>query len=204
MNPFDPGTMKPTAKSIIYGLRCAGKSWLVRDLLTYINADVNVIAGNEFDFRSYKKMDRVRNFFMEYEPCLIASWLEASNNHTFVLDDCIYDREIFNEFYFNRLMTDTSRALIMTSLFLWIQEANRFDYIFVFRLPFDGSRENLYNAFANHYFQTLEDFCAAMDTLTIDHNCLVFDRANRKVFGYRASGKRMDKWGRYVDDADPH
>jgi hypothetical protein len=194
MNPFDPGTMKPTAKSIIYGLRNTGKTWLVRDLLTYINADVNVIAGVECDFHTYKKMDCVRNLFIEYEPCLIASWLEASNNNTFVLEDCIYDREIIDDFYFNHLMTDTSRALIMTSLFFWVHEANRFDYIFVFRVPFSGLRESLYDAFAKHYFQTLEDFCAAMDTLTIDHNCLVFDRANRKVFGYRAPGKRMPDW----------
>jgi len=204
MDQFDPGTMKPTAKSIIFGLQHVGKTWLVRDLLTVINADVNVIVGNEFDTRAYKKMDRVRNLFMEYEPCLIASWLDASNNHTFVLDDCIYDRDIFDDFYFNQLMTDTSRALFMTSLFIWVEQANRFDYIFLFRLPFSGSREHLYDAFAKHYFLTLEDFCAAMDTLTIDHNCLVLDRANRKVFGYRAPGKRMDKWGCYVDDAAPH
>lgn len=199
---FDPSTIKSDSVICMVGKRQSGKSYLLRDILTYhksIPAGIVISPteqGNHF-FQNF-----IPNFLIydEYTPEIIKTFLDRQIKITkqrndeikkygssnidprafIIMDDCLFCTSWQNDKNIRCIFMNGRHYHIFFILTMQyclglspILRAN-IDYIFIFKNNMIKEREKLYN----HYVGMFNDFhtyCKVMDSCTTDYSCLVVD-----------------------------
>jgi len=199
---FDPSKIKSDSVICMIGKRQSGKSYLLRDILTYhksIPAGIVISPteqGNHF-FQNF-----IPNFLIydEYTPEIIKKFLDRQIKITkqrndeikkfgssnidarafIIMDDCLFCAAWQNDKNIRCIFMNGRHYNIFFILTMQyclglapILRAN-IDYIFIFKNNMIKEREKLYN----HYVGMFNDFhtyCKVMDSCTTDYSCLVVD-----------------------------
>jgi len=199
---FDPSIIKSDSVICMVGKRQSGKSYLLRDILTYhksIPAGIVISPteqGNHF-FQNF-----IPNFLIydEYTPEIIKKFLDRQIKITkqrndqikkygtsdinpkafIIMDDCLFNAAWQNDKNIRCIFMNGRHYNIFFILTMQyclglspILRAN-IDYVFIFKNNMIKEREKLYN----HYVGMFNDFhtyCKVMDHCTTDYSCLVVD-----------------------------
>ena len=199
---FDPSTIKSDSVICMVGKRQSGKSYLLRDILTYhksIPAGIVISPteqGNHF-FQNF-----IPNFLIydEYTPEIIKTFLDRQIKITkqrndeikkygsssidprafLLLDDCMYEKSWQTDKNIRCIFLNGRHYNIFFLLTMQyalglapILRAN-IDYIFIFKNNMVKEREKLYNHYAG-MFNDFHTYCKVMDHCTTDYACLVID-----------------------------
>ena len=202
LKKFDPSTIKSDSVVVLIGKRNTGKSYCMKDILSY-HADLPagiVISPTEVANNFFEKFIPNMLIYEEYSPAIIKTFLnrqvninkekaeqikkynssDIDNRAFLILDDCLYDKS---------WPTDTNiRSIFMNGrhykIFFLITmqycmglppvlRAN-IDYVFIFKNNIIKEREKIYNHYAG-VFNDFSTFCAVMDNCTENYECIVID-----------------------------
>jgi hypothetical protein len=210
---FDMSSIGDDRVIMLIGKRDTGKSYLVRDLLSY-HTDIpvgTVISPTECANPFYGKMVPPVFIHDDYDPSIIENVIkrqrqvvprskagEAIDPRAFlIMDDCLYDtawsrdvniRSAFlNGRHYRLFYVVTSQYALGLPPIL----RNNIDYTFILRDPYMRSRKILYENYAG-MFPNFKAFNDVMNACTNNFECLVIhntSRSNRiedQVFWYKA------------------
>jgi hypothetical protein len=199
---FDPSIIKPDSVVMMCGRRNSGKSYCLRNILSYHNnipCGV-VISPTEQANQFFQKF--VPNFLIydEYHPDIIKNFLnrqikinkqrndqikkygtsDIDPRAFLILDDCLYDKSWQNDKNIRCIFMNGRHYNIFFLITMQyclglppILRANM-DYVFIFNNNTIKEREKLYNHYAG-FFNDFHTFCKVMDNCTTDYSCLVID-----------------------------
>jgi len=199
---FDLSVIKPDSVITCIGKRNSGKSYLIRDILSYhttLPAGV-VISPTEQANEFFQKM--IPNFLIydEFQPDIVKKFLERQISINkqkneqirkygtsdidprafLILDDCLYDKSWPNDKTIRSIFMNGRHYKIFFLLTMQyclglppILRAN-VDYVFIFKNNMIKEREKIYNHYAG-IFNDFGTFCKVMDHCTTDYSCLVID-----------------------------
>jgi hypothetical protein len=199
---FDPSVIKPDSVITLCGKRGSGKSYLLREILSYhksIPAGI-VISPTEQANQYFQKF--IPNFLIydEYHPDIIQKFLDRQikinkdrneqikkygysdiDPRAFlILDDCLYDKSWPNDKNIRSIFMNGRHYnifFIVTMQYCLglppILRSN-VDYVFIFKNNMIKEREKLYNYYAG-MFNDFPTFCKVMDHCTTDFSCLAVD-----------------------------
>jgi hypothetical protein len=199
---FDPSVIKADSVLCFIGKRCSGKSYLLRDILSYhesLKAGI-VISPTEQANQFFQKF--IPNFLIydEFQGDIVKKFLDRQIKITkqandqikkygtsdidprafLILDDCLYDRAWPTDKSIRSIFMNGRHYKIFFLLTMQyclglppILRAN-IDYVFIFKNNMIKEREKLYNHYAG-MFNDFGTFCKVMDHCTTDFSCLVID-----------------------------
>jgi len=199
---FDPTVIKPDSVITLCGKRGSGKTYLLREILSYhksIPAGI-VISPTEQANQFFQKF--IPNFLIydEYHPDIIQKFLDRQikinkdrNDQIkkygysdidprafLILDDCLYDKSWPNDKNIRSIFMNGRHYnifFIVTMQYCLglppILRSN-VDYVFIFKNNMIKEREKLYNYYAG-MFNDFPTFCKVMDHCTTDYSCLAVD-----------------------------
>jgi hypothetical protein len=210
---FDMSSIADDKVVVMIGKRDTGKSYLVRDLLSY-HTDIpvgTVISPTESANAFYSEMVPPAFIHDEYDPSITENVLRRQRNivprwkagenidpRAFILlDDCLYDTSWLKDRNIRSMFLNGRHHKLfvcLTSQYcLGLPPVlrNNIDYCFILRDPFIRNRKLLYDNYCSA-FPTFKSFCDVMDACTNNFECLVVhntSRSNRiedQVFWYKA------------------
>lgn len=218
---FDP--MKSSAPTIVaIGKRGTGKSVLVKDIMSHFHnlKTGTVICPTEEVNEFYS--DIIPKIFIhpEYKSIIITKIIQrqkinisntreqirqfgrvskdADTRSFLILDDCMYDKTIFNKEEIRYLFMNGRHidliVLITMQYPLGVPPSLRtnIDYVFILRDPIIKNRKTIYENYAG-MFPTFESFCEILDQCTQNFECLVIKQASKSnkiqdmVYWYKAN-----------------
>ena len=197
---FDMSTMKDDQVVVFIGKRNTGKSFLVRDMLYYLQ-DIpigTVISATEGANKFYSNMIPPIFIHDEYEPEIVNNVLKRQKlimkkmkkdfhdkgttnidpRAMLILDDCMYDSSWTKDKNIRALFMNGRHykmLFVITmqySLGIPPNLRTNIDYTFILRENIVSNRKRLYEQYAG-MFPTFEIFCQVMDQCTENYECLV-------------------------------
>ncbi len=191
---------------LIIGMRCSGKSIIVRDILTncYNLYPAKVVISNT------EKLNRFHEDFIDkkfiydkYESSILNKVFERqkllidnNKNHktVIILDDCLTSRgtwvkneEIINLFNNKSNHKLTTIFCFQFSLGIPPNMREQFDYVFLVSEDFQPNRKRLYEHYGHYIFDTFEEF----DKIYVDitrkenFNCMVLNIRKKEYYEYK-------------------
>lgn len=204
---FAPPTIKKKTISII-GVRAAGKTVLVKDLLRRDDFEhielVSTTAkdrggqtGGEKNHHEYSGIIRYENIREEYTDAVVKSFIEKEieakrdrecpSNACIIFENCLFNKEWMRHpgmrilFTNNRSLRSTVIMVMQYPMRLSPVIRSNLDYVFLFRAPQHSIRKRLYEDYAT-IFPTFECFCQAFEQITSDpFACMVIDNTLRST-----------------------
>lgn len=195
---FDMASVKNDSVVIMLGKRRTGKSFLVRDLLSY-HSDMPsgvVISGTEASNGFFGKIFPPLYIFDEFKPKIIENLVkrqkhvmrkikkdpvcEIDPRCILLMDDCLYDKTWANDVNIRQIMLNGRHLklfFILTSQYPLGVPPNlrsNIDYVFILRENIVSNRRRIYENFCG-MLPTFENFCSVLDQTTEDYECLVVD-----------------------------
>jgi len=199
---FDPSVIKADSVIALVGKRQSGKSYLLREILSYhrsIPAGI-VISPTEQANQFFQKF--IPNFliYYEYSPDIIQKFIDRQikinkerndqikkYGHSdidprafLILDDCLYDKSWPTDKNIRSIFMNGRHYKIFFLITMQyclglppILRAN-IDYVFIFKNNLIKEREKIYNHYAG-VFNDFSTFCSVMDKCTDNYECLVID-----------------------------
>lgn len=123
-----------------------------------------------------------------------------------ILDDCLHeagswkkDKNIMDIFYNGRHYNLLFLLTMQYPLGIPPSLRTNIDYTFILREPIKRNKKIIYENFAG-MFDTFEDFCKALDSITENFGCMVIDNTSRsnkisdQVFYYRAQNRDKENF----------
>ena len=191
---------------VLIGKRDTGKSFLVRDLLSYQQEIPigTVISGTEEGNGFYASMVPKLFVHNEYNTAIIENILKRQRTvlkqikkemETYkrstidprafvILDDCLYDATWTRDKMMRLLFMNGRHwkvMLVITMQYpLGIPPTLRtnIDYVFILRENYIANRRRIYENYAG-MFPTFESFCQVMDQCTENYECLVINNNSK-------------------------
>lgn len=217
LRKFDPSSIKDGRICVIIGKRGTGKTILGKDLLYHQRHLASGIccSGTEDGNMFYQKF--IPDLFVYNELDLAAIGRLVSRQKDLckkdihdpvflVLDDCMYERNVFREklvrqiFYNGRHYGIATLLNMQYCLDLPPDLRTNIDYVFILRENIRANRERLWKSFGG-IFHTFDQFNAVMDSVTEDYGCLVIDNTSKSnkiedvAFWYKANPSRHFRMG---------
>lgn len=202
LKKFDPSTIKSDSVVVFIGKRNTGKSYCMKDILSY-HKDLPVgivISPTETANNYFEKFIPNMLIYDEYEPTIVKKFLDRQININkqksdalkkygasdidsrafLILDDCLYDKSWPTDKSIRSIFMNGRHYKIFFLITMQyclglppILRAN-VDYVFIFKNNLIKEREKLYNHYAG-VFNNFETFCTVMDNCTDNYECLVID-----------------------------
>ena len=202
LQKFDPSTIKSDSVVVFIGKRNTGKSYCMKDILSY-HKDLPVgivISPTEVANNHFQKFIPNMLIYDEYEPQIIKRFLERQININkqnndklkkygtsdidtrafLILDDCLYDKTWPTDKNIRSIFMNGRHYKIFFLITMQfclglppILRAN-IDYVFIFKNNLIKERMKLYEHYAG-IFNNFETFCTVMDHCTDNYECLVID-----------------------------
>ena len=202
LKKFDPSTLKNDSVVVFIGKRNTGKSYCMKDILSY-HKDLPVgivISPTETANNYFEKFIPNMLIYEEYEPTIIKKFLDRQinigktkndqikkygnsdiDNRAFlILDDCLYDKTWPTDKNIRSIFMNGRHYKIFFLITMQfclglppILRAN-IDYVFIFKTNLIKEREKIYNHYAG-VFNDFSTFCTVMDNCTDNYECLVID-----------------------------
>jgi hypothetical protein len=205
LKKFDIAKVKSDNTVLVIGKRATGKSFLVRDLLSY-HQDLpvgTVISTKEQVDEFYTKMIPEKFIHAECTTNLIEKFRIRQDNISktrrndvgfygkslidprafLVLDNCFFDRYWVKDNNMKYLIFNNRQIylfLIITMSYPMTIPPNikaNMDFVFIFRENSQSSRKLIYESYA-HMFSSFEVFSQVMDQFTQNYDCLVIDNTS--------------------------
>ena len=214
LNKFDMNELKERSPIIlIIGMSGAGKSWLVRDIMSNFQ---NVKNGKVF--APAEKIDNFYNSFisngeiyydMDNDELNDFQWNQTNLIHGnepdvdsfLIMDDCQSSSSFskipnFNEIIFNHKHLKINPLIITAQYAMDIYPTLRAnsDYVFIFGEAFINNKHKLHDHYAG-IFPSFDLFNQIFTQITNDFGCMVInnkiktDDVQKKVFWYKAEKK---------------
>lgn len=202
LRKFDPSTIKSDSVVVFIGKRNTGKSYCMKDILSY-HKDLPVgivISPTETANNYFEKFIPNMLIYDEYEPAIVKRFLERQININkqksdqlkkygssdidsrafLILDDCLYDKSWPTDKNIRSIFMNGRHYKIFFLITMQyclglppILRAN-IDYVFIFKNNLIKEREKIYNHYAG-IFNNFDTFCTVMDNCTDNYECLVID-----------------------------
>jgi len=202
LKKFDPSTIKSDSVVVFIGKRNTGKSYCMKDILSY-HKDLPVgivISPTESANNYFEKFIPNMLIYDEYEPAIVKKFLDRQININkqkgeilknygtsdidsrafLILDDCLYDKSWPTDKNIRSIFMNGRHYKIFFLITMQyclglppILRAN-IDYVFIFKNNLIKEREKIYNHYAG-IFNNFETFCTVMDNCTDNYECLVID-----------------------------
>ena len=197
---FDMSSVKNDSCVIMLGKRRTGKSFLVRDLLSY-HSDMPagvVISGTEASNGFFGKIFPPVFIHDEFKPKIIENLIKRQKGVIrkilaaptgcnidprciLLMDDCLYDAKSWaNDTNIRQIMMNGRHLkifFIMTSQYpLGVPPSLRsnIDYVFILRENIMQNRRRIYENYCG-MLPSFDIFCSVLDQTTENHECLVVD-----------------------------
>jgi hypothetical protein len=202
LKKFDPSTIKNDSVVVFIGKRNTGKSYCMKDILSYhkeLPVGI-VVSPTETANNYFEKFVPNMLIYDEYEPTIIKKFLERQisinkqksdqlkkygssdiDSRAFlILDDCLYDKSWPTDKNIRSIFMNGRHYKIFFLITMQyclglppILRAN-IDYVFIFKNNLIKEREKIYNHYAG-IFNDFSTFCTVMDNCTDNYECLVID-----------------------------
>jgi hypothetical protein len=202
LRKFDPSTIKSDSVVVFIGKRNTGKSYCMKDILSYhkeLPVGI-VISPTETANNYFEKFIPNMLIYDEYEPAIVKRFLERQININkqkndqlkkygsseidsrafLILDDCLYDKTWPTDKNIRSIFMNGRHYKIFFLITMQyclglppILRAN-IDYVFIFKNNLIKEREKIYHHYAG-IFNNFETFCTVMDNCTDNYECLVID-----------------------------
>ena len=202
LKKFDPSTIKSDSVVVFIGKRNTGKSYCMKDILSYhkeLPVGI-VISPTETANNYFEKFIPNMLIYDEYEPAIVKRFLERQVNINkqkneqlkkygsseidsrafLILDDCLYDKSWPTDKNIRSIFMNGRHYKIFFLITMQyclglppILRAN-IDYVFIFKNNLIKEREKIYNHYAG-IFNNFDTFCTVMDNCTDNYECLVID-----------------------------
>jgi len=202
LRKFDPSTIKSDSVVVFIGKRNTGKSYCMKDILSYhkeLPVGI-VISPTETANNYFEKFIPNMLIYDEYEPGIVKKFLDRQVNINkqkndqlkkygtseidsrafLILDDCLYDKSWPTDKNIRSIFMNGRHYKIFFLITMQyclglppILRAN-IDYVFIFKNNLIKEREKIYNHYAG-IFNNFETFCTVMDNCTDNYECLVID-----------------------------
>ena len=202
LRKFDPSTIKSDSVVVFIGKRNTGKSYCMKDILSYhkeLPVGI-VISPTETANNYFEKFIPNILIYDEYEPAIVKRFLERQisinkqksdqlkkygsseiDSRAFlILDDCLYDKSWPTDKNIRSIFMNGRHYKIFFLITMQyclglppILRAN-IDYVFIFKNNLIKEREKIYHHYAG-IFNNFETFCTVMDNCTDNYECLVID-----------------------------
>ncbi len=202
LRKFDPSTIKSDSVVVFIGKRNTGKSYCMKDILSYhkeLPVGI-VISPTETANNYFEKFIPNMLIYDEYEPAIVKRFLERQisinkqkgdqlkkygsseiDSRAFlILDDCLYDKSWPTDKNIRSIFMNGRHYKIFFLITMQyclglppILRAN-IDYVFIFKNNLIKEREKIYHHYAG-IFNNFETFCTVMDNCTDNYECLVID-----------------------------
>jgi hypothetical protein len=202
LRKFDPSTIKSDSVVVFIGKRNTGKSYCMKDILSYhkeLPVGI-VISPTESANNYFEKFIPNMLIYDEYQPAIVKRFLDRQvninkhkneqikkygssdiDNRAFlILDDCLYDKSWPTDKNIRSIFMNGRHYKIFFLITMQyclglppILRAN-IDYVFIFKNNLIKEREKIYNHYAG-IFNDFSTFCTVMDKCTDNYECLVID-----------------------------
>jgi len=202
LRKFDPSTIKSDSVVVFIGKRNTGKSYCMKDILSYhkeLPVGI-VISPTETANNYFEKFIPNMLIYDEYEPGIVKKFLDRQVNINkqkndqlkkygtseidsrafLILDDCLYDKTWPTDKNIRSIFMNGRHYKIFFLITMQyclglppILRAN-IDYVFIFKNNLIKEREKIYHHYAG-IFNNFETFCTVMDNCTDNYECLVID-----------------------------
>jgi len=206
LKKFNPQEMKQDAVCVFIGKRRSGKSFCLKDILSYhtgICCGI-IISPTEVSSNFFQKFIPNILIYDEYKPEIIKRFLDRQIKVTkqkadeirkygrsdidprafIILDDCLYDKSWQNDKNIRSILMNGRHYSILTiitsQLPLGINPALRsqIDYVFIFKNNIIKEREKIYNHYAG-ICNSFEVFNKIMDSTTENFEVMVIDNTSQ-------------------------
>lgn len=206
LKKFNPQEMKQDAVCVFIGKRRSGKSFCLKDILSYFsNLKIGVaISGSELCNQFFEKFIPNILIYDEYKPEIIKRFLDRQIKVTkqradeikkygrsdidprafIILDDVLYDKTWQNDKNIRSILMNGRHYSILTIITsqmpLGINPALRsqIDYVFIFKNNIIKEREKIYNHYAG-ICNSFEVFNKIMDSTTENFEVMVIDNTSQ-------------------------
>lgn len=192
---FDLSTLPLDAKIACLGKRSAGKTTLAMDIVR--GREVSLVVSPPDTRSGYMPFERFANARRELDHGLV-----VQGPGVVVVEDAYY-RDLGRNAWFHEIMFDPELMVVMCMQYS-IKHSDRFDHVFVFQEKSAFHRNRLWTTFMQDFFETREDFEAALDRCAPEwHDCMVV--TGGRVWTYRAPRLRFGEGDSIVpwDSDDP-
>jgi len=206
LKKFNPQEMKQDNITLHIGRRRSGKSFLLKDLISY-HKDIKiglVISPTEVSNQFFQKFIPNILIYDEYTPEIIQRFLDRQIKVTkqrndeikkygksdidprafIILDDCLYDKTWQNDKNIRSIFMNGRHYSIMTiitsqtSLGLNPTLRSQIDYVFIFKNNVLKEREKIFNHYAG-ICNSFEVFNKIMDNTTENFEVMVIDNTTQ-------------------------
>jgi hypothetical protein len=206
LKKFNPQEMKQDAVCVFIGKRRSGKSFCLKDILSFFsNLQIGVaISGSELCNQFFEKFIPNILIYDEYKPEIIKRFLDRQIKVTkqradeikkygrsdidprafIILDDVLYDKTWQNDKNIRSILMNGRHYSILTIITsqmpLGINPALRsqIDYVFIFKNNIIKEREKIYNHYAG-ICNSFEVFNKIMDSTTENFEVMVIDNTSQ-------------------------
>jgi len=205
LKKFNPQEMKQDAVLFYLGKRRSGKSYCLKDILSY-HKDIPcgiVLSPTEISNQFFQKFIPNILIYDEYKPEIIKRFLERQIKVTkqkndeikkygksdidprafIILDDCLYDKSWQNDKNIRSILMNGRHYSILTIITSQYPLGfnptirSQIDYVFVFKNNIIKERDKIYNHYAG-ICNSLEVFNKIMDTTTENFEVMVIDNTS--------------------------
>lgn len=206
-------SVKSDSVCVMLGKRNTGKSYLVKDLLSY-HSDIPagiVISPTESSNQFYGNIFPPLFIYDEYDPAVIAKFVKRQKQATkkansdsrydpravCVLDDCLADCTWHRDKNMRHIFLNGRHShilFLLTSQYpLGIPPTMRsnIDFVFILRENIVKNRKIIYENYCG-MLPSFDAFCAVLDQTTEDYECLVVNNTTKsnkisdQIFYYKA------------------
>lgn len=201
LKKFNMKNLEPNSVIVLLGKRATGKSYLIRDILTYIKTvPVGVvISGTERANHFYESVIPKMFIYDDYKDEVIRKLLDRQEKITnqyktevkkygrsdidprafLILDDCLFDTS-WTKDKSMRYVFMNGRHLLLNHVIISMQYPlgcgpamrTNIDYVFILRENYLSNRRRIYDNYAG-MFPTFEFFNSVMDACTENYEMLV-------------------------------
>lgn len=222
LKKFNPQEMKQDSVIVMIGKRRSGKSYCLKDILSYHSSFPCgiVISGSELCNQFFQKFIPNILIYDEYDPEIIKKFLERQMRVTkqrtdeikkygksdidprafIILDDCMHcanvwtkDKNIRSIFMNGRHYSILTIITSQTPLGMNPALRSQIDYVFIFKNNIIKEREKIYNHYAG-ICNSFEVFNKIMDNTTANFEVMVIDNTTQEN-----SVTEQIKWYKAVD-----
>jgi hypothetical protein len=201
LRKFDMASVKNDSVVIMLGKRRTGKSFLVRDLLSY-HTDMPsgvVISGTEASNGFFGKIFPPVFIHDEFKAKIIENLIKRQKGVIrkinanpscnidprciLLMDDCLYDKKWANDENIRQIMMNGRHLklfFILTSQYPLGVPPNlrsNIDYVFILRENIMQNRRRIYENYCG-MLPTFDIFCSVLDQTTENYECLVVDNTS--------------------------
>lgn len=206
---FDPRKMKPHSVCLFLGKRNTGKSFLIKDILSYFRRLYpagNVISGTDHLNHFYEKFIPFMLIYRAYQASILDKLFKRQEKALregwkapgafLIMDDCLSDKSWQHDPLLRRVFFEGRHSHLFLGLALqgslnMLPELRmQVDYVFILRNNILVERRKLHNNYCG--MMDWDTFESVMSACTENYGCIVIDNTTQsnkledQVFYYRA------------------